>query len=170
MGRINKRKLSYYVNRLYRAELKRYKEKLDSDLFSVLALFDEAKKKERVSLTSSQKEVIIRKYNGRCAICGERYKGYGFHFHHIDGDPSNTTLRNIVFLCSKCHDLVHKMARAKLKDYKVREKRRARGVDIEFDITGFKPSEFDLSLFFGNSRKRRRRRKKSDEDLSGFWA
>jgi len=29
--------------------------------------------------------------------------------HHIDNDPSNNELSNLVTLCRKCHDKIHKM-------------------------------------------------------------
>ena len=37
--------------------------------------------------------------NGICAGCGAKVE----HIHHIDGNPSNNELNNLMGLCSSCH-------------------------------------------------------------------
>lgn len=39
------------------------------------------------------------KMKEQCDVCGEKAKDR----HHIDGDPGNNIISNIMFLCRKCH-------------------------------------------------------------------
>jgi hypothetical protein len=49
------------------------------------------------------RKIVLEKYNYQCAKCG-----YGFlDIHHIDGDPSNDSIDNLIPLCKKCHNEVH---------------------------------------------------------------
>lgn len=38
------------------------------------------------------------------------------HVHHVDGDPGNTVLENLVLLCPECHVQVHAELRAQTSD------------------------------------------------------
>jgi len=42
----------------------------------------------------------------RCAVCGVARKGY-IDVHHVDGNPQNDALSNLVPLCRHCHKHVH---------------------------------------------------------------
>lgn len=44
-------------------------------------------------------------YNSKCFICDKLY--YRLELHHIDGNASNGSSDNCLFVCSKCHDLIH---------------------------------------------------------------
>lgn len=40
----------------------------------------------------------------RCPGCGTPREGTtAMHVHHIDGNPTNNTRRNLVALCNQCH-------------------------------------------------------------------
>ena len=41
-----------------------------------------------------------------CYLCDK--KDESNHAHHIDKNPYNNNLRNIVVLCKQCHELTHK--------------------------------------------------------------
>lgn len=55
--------------------------------------------KERVSIPKSTKESLLKEYNHRCSICGI----HNPHIHHIDENPSNNDLENLIPLCPNCH-------------------------------------------------------------------
>lgn len=146
MGKINQKELNKYVNRLYLAELKRYKEKLNKDpLLTALSFFDnEEKRRRRVSPTKSQKKKVREIYHYKCAVCGKPYDEYDFEYHHIDGDPSHTAVSNLVLLCHSCHRRITDEVRAKLKDYKVRSKRKSAKVRVGIELPEFKPHKPEI--------------------------
>jgi 5-methylcytosine-specific restriction endonuclease McrA len=45
----------------------------------------------------------------RCVICHVPHQTYSVHVHHIDQNPTNNTLENLVCLCFSCHQTVHKL-------------------------------------------------------------
>jgi 5-methylcytosine-specific restriction endonuclease McrA len=55
-------------------------------------------------------DVLIRD-NQVCQHCGFDFKGGGQsikkHVHHIDKDPKNNNINNLVVLCAGCHQLAH---------------------------------------------------------------
>ena len=55
-------------------------------------------------------DVLIRD-NQTCQHCGFDFKQDGdsikIHAHHIDGNPNNNDINNLVILCAKCHRLAH---------------------------------------------------------------
>ena len=123
---INKAKLEEYANKVYRGDLRRFKEKQKKDASFTFNLFfteqSKATKGKRVASTSAQGKVVIDKCKN-CVICGKKYDDPDdFQIHHVNGDRSKTTTDNLVLLCHSCHKKVHTHARAKLKDYKVKTK------------------------------------------------
>ncbi|WP_025715518.1 HNH endonuclease signature motif containing protein [Paenibacillus sp. 1-18] len=60
----------------------------------------------RVSPNPKLKDILIQKNVGVCCVC--KKSGLGVHFHHIDGDNSNTVEENLAVLCVKDHDLHHR--------------------------------------------------------------
>lgn len=55
--------------------------------------------KERVSIPAKTRDTVLQEYNHRCAVCGADRP----HIHHIDEDPSNNSLDNLLPLCPNCH-------------------------------------------------------------------
>jgi len=53
----------------------------------------------RKKLTKKTENAILKEYNHLCAICGAS----GPHIHHIDGDPANNKLHNLLPLCPNHH-------------------------------------------------------------------
>ncbi len=60
----------------------------------------------RKNPTSPQKERLLQASAFRCCVC--KRQSIGFHFHHIDGDSSNTVDENIAVLCVEDHDRHHR--------------------------------------------------------------
>lgn len=47
--------------------------------------------------------------NERCVICHVAHQTYSVHVHHVDMNPTNNTVDNLVCLCFSCHQAVHKI-------------------------------------------------------------
>lgn len=55
--------------------------------------------KQRVSIPKMTKETVLKEFNYRCAICGADKP----HIHHIDENPSNNDISNLIPLCPNHH-------------------------------------------------------------------
>ena len=53
----------------------------------------------RPPIPKKVREEVLREYDHRCAVCGTDRP----HIHHIDEDPSNNAVRNLIPLCPNCH-------------------------------------------------------------------
>lgn len=62
-----------------------------------------AAQKKRVSVPKSLAAKIDFAADRRCCVCPNP-RPLGDHLHHIDGDPSNNTIDNLVLLCFRHHD------------------------------------------------------------------
>ena len=65
----------------------------------------EKQKRKATSLTLTK--AVLKKYNCRCQFCGNDDINI-LELHHIDEDPSNTTIDNLIPLCPNCHVKVTK--------------------------------------------------------------
>lgn len=54
----------------------------------------------RVKIPESLEAEVLFKSDLKCCVCRKR----GDHIHHIDGNPSNNNIENLVFLCFPHHD------------------------------------------------------------------
>ena len=55
--------------------------------------------KTRLTVPKAIREAVLKEFNHRCAICGTDRP----QVHHIDEDPSNNDLLNLIPLCPNCH-------------------------------------------------------------------
>jgi len=165
---LNKTKLEEYANKVYRGDLRRFKEKQKKDASYTFNLFfaeeSKATKGKRVAPTSSQGRVAVDNCKRKCVICGKKYDDdpVDFQIHHVNGDRSKTTTDNLVLLCHSCHTKIHDVARAKLKDYKVKTKSTSSKTQSPFDIPSFSPPTFNPPSFnspFGTAPKKKGRKK-----------
>ncbi|CAD6494632.1 MAG: hypothetical protein LAKADJCE_00871 [Candidatus Argoarchaeum ethanivorans] len=164
---LNKSKLEEYANKVYRGDLRRFKEKQKKDASFTFDLFftqeSKATKGKRVATSLSQGKVVIDKYK-KCAICGKKYDDPDdFQIHHVNGDRSYPVTSNLVLLCHSCHKKVHNHARSKLQDYKRKKKSTSSKTQSPFDIPSFSPPKFDFPSFdspFGAAPKKKGRKKK----------
>ncbi len=53
----------------------------------------------RENIPKKIKEALLDEYDHRCAICG----GDRPHLHHVDENPSNNDIYNLLPLCPNCH-------------------------------------------------------------------
>ncbi len=58
----------------------------------------------RIALPEEIRKLVYEIYEKKCALCPTRRK---LHIHHIDGDPNNNDLDNLLLLCSECHGMHH---------------------------------------------------------------
>ena len=64
---------------------------------------------------------VVKNCKNKCSICGLPYDNKSmFSFHHINGDPSTSFIRNLILVCNNHHALIHSEARSKLAEYKIR--------------------------------------------------
>ena len=56
-------------------------------------------KQTRKSVPKATKDLVLREFNHRCAICGIDKP----QIHHIDEDPGNNSPENLLPLCPNCH-------------------------------------------------------------------
>jgi predicted restriction endonuclease len=62
-------------------------------------------KKLRLPLSDSRRKEVLQTYNYSCSICG--YISKSNQIHHLDEDPSNNELENLVVYCYECHKKIH---------------------------------------------------------------
>ena len=168
----NKAKLEEYANKLYRGELRRYKEKQKKDASYTLGLFfteeSKATKGKRVAPSSAQGEKVVDDCKRKCVICGKKYDEDpgDFEIHHINGDRSYTVTSNLVLLCLSHHKKVHRDAKARLQDHKLKSKSDSSKTQSPSDIPSFTPPTFDLPSFdspFDLGPKKKSRKKKNQK-------
>lgn len=90
--------------------------------FDVLRSIDEGERKDKKKRIPISKEIKNKVYDiagGKCQECGK--KG-NLKIHHIDGNPSNNRITNLILLCGNHHDDADKgvIPKWRLKD--IREK------------------------------------------------
>ena len=65
------------------------------------------KNKRKNDISNINRRKIKELYNGKCVLCGRK----GEHIHHIRYKSEDRTkiddLDNLIYLCIKCHNLVH---------------------------------------------------------------
>jgi len=60
--------------------------------------------KHRKPLTQSTRSEIITRCNGICEQCNESHVR---DIHHIDKNPSNNNIENLIGVCYSCHKEIH---------------------------------------------------------------
>ncbi|MBS3131516.1 HNH endonuclease [Candidatus Woesearchaeota archaeon] len=59
----------------------------------------DSSKKERVPIPENIKNKVYDRAADKCQLCAHR----GLHIHHIDGNPSNNRITNLILLCPNHH-------------------------------------------------------------------
>ncbi len=62
-------------------------------------------KNQRKNPTYRQKVRLLQESDNQCAFCDFVDSGR-IQFHHIDEDPSNTILKNLISVCPNCHSSI----------------------------------------------------------------
>ena len=62
---------------------------------------------KRKPISTSMMRSVLKRYNSRCQFCGNSDLEI-LEFHHIDENPNNTTIENLIPLCPNCHTKVTK--------------------------------------------------------------
>ena len=60
------------------------------------------------------KDVVLNRDNYSCYRCGKQYSKHDnlngkLMVHHIDKNPSNNDIANMIPLCRRCHAVIHKI-------------------------------------------------------------
>ena len=53
----------------------------------------------RESIPKKIKDNLLDEYNHKCAVCGSDRP----HIHHVNEDPSDSSINNLLPLCPNCH-------------------------------------------------------------------
>jgi len=74
----------------------------------------------RISLSSGKGQNVIKNCKGLCQVCGEKYieNPHGFVVHHIDGNRTNDTEKNLVLMAATYHSSIHGEVNVKFNEYK----------------------------------------------------
>jgi len=91
---------------------------------NIIKNYQEGSSKERKERKPIPKEVKNKVYNlaaDKCQICGKRGN---LKIHHIDGNPSNNKITNLILLCGNHHDDADKgvIPKWRLKDARNKQK------------------------------------------------
>jgi hypothetical protein len=62
-------------------------------------------KKKRIKIPDKVTAEILFLCRNTCCICGSQF--IPLHIHHIDENPSNNEIDNLIPLCLNCHANVH---------------------------------------------------------------
>jgi hypothetical protein len=62
-------------------------------------------RKLRLPLSNAMRKEVLEVNEYRCSIC--YYISESNQIHHVDGDPSNNQLENLVVYCYECHKKLH---------------------------------------------------------------
>ena len=99
---------SYYNTNEFREIMARYQE---SDHFNERVKVHyrrRAKLRTDSGFTQSCKNKVKSRDNFKCQECGRRSSRFGYYkgldVHHIDGNPTNNCLDNLITLCRSCHN------------------------------------------------------------------
>ena len=104
---INKTKFDQYVDRLYKARIKRDKNGIKST-------------GKRIKPNEPQGIDVIRQCQEICVICNQKYSikdHENFEIHHVDGDRANTDTKNLILICHLHHKQIHNKANSEFRNW-----------------------------------------------------
>ena len=61
--------------------------------------------KQRKSVSALASKKLYQEADNRCPFCGVADVAV-LETHHINGDPSNTKIENLIVICGKCHSKI----------------------------------------------------------------
>jgi 5-methylcytosine-specific restriction endonuclease McrA len=64
------------------------------------------------------KEYDVERLNQKCHICKKTFNL--LEIHHIDRDRKNNRRENLIFVCKKCHSLIHMPYKKEFKYFQPR--------------------------------------------------
>lgn len=76
--------------------------------------------KKRKAIPSKTKALLQKEINSSCPFCSNDDVGH-FQIHHIDENPENNDLNNLLMLCPTCHSKITKgdISKEKVKELKI---------------------------------------------------
>jgi len=100
------------------------------------------KKGKRKNPTHRQKARLLQEVDNSCPFCNFNDAGR-LEFHHIDENPANTVLTNLIAICPNCHSSINEnvitqanvVAKKKELESKFRKKKRAVKAAANIDIS-----------------------------------
>lgn len=62
-------------------------------------------RKLRLPLSDAKRKEVLEMNNYRCSVCG--YHSKSNQIHHMDNNPSNNQIENLIVFCYECHKKIH---------------------------------------------------------------
>jgi 5-methylcytosine-specific restriction endonuclease McrA len=107
--------------------------------------------------TPKRKQAVRRRDGLRCTLCGKTQKaelkesGRSLSNHHLDGNPANSVIDNLITLCAKCHSArVHKSGQGLLPEWKVRKMALLQKAILTVELSSDSPEAAHLAACAGN--------------------
>jgi hypothetical protein len=75
---------------------------INTPMFDVPHVKIERKRKKRIPLTDKERNIILDARGRKCEDCG---KDHDLQIHHLDGNPANNALENLMVACYTCHKI-----------------------------------------------------------------
>jgi uncharacterized Fe-S cluster-containing radical SAM superfamily protein len=71
---------------------------------------------QRPVLDKALRAAVRSRANYRCEVCNKgRDEAGPLEIHHVDGDPWNNDIRNLLYVCRPCHRFAHRAMRERIK-------------------------------------------------------
>ncbi|MBN2567094.1 HNH endonuclease [Candidatus Woesearchaeota archaeon] len=88
----------------------------------------ESTRKERIPIKSKIKKIVYRRAENSCQLCGDNQSK--LHIHHIDKNPANNRVNNLIILCPNCHSKAESLNITALKNSAQKPYRKATTINI----------------------------------------
>lgn len=89
---------------------------------------DEKPKKRRIAISAKIKRQVFERAENACQMCGKN--NVKLHIHHIDNDPSNNRMGNLIVLCPNHHSQADSINRMALKNHAKKHYKKEKVVNI----------------------------------------
>ncbi len=104
--------------------------------------------KKRIQVPNKIRAELQKEINSTCPFCKSREVGH-FEVHHIDEDPSNNLISNLLLICPLCHSKITKQDISVAEVIQIKEKVSQQlfsdiefvGLDINTKECGWEPTE-----------------------------
>ncbi len=87
----------------------------------------ESSRKRRVPIRMSVKKEVFERAENVCQHCGH---SFGLDIHHIDENPSNNRMSNLILLCANCHRQVGSISKIALKNEALKPYKKAKTINV----------------------------------------
>ena len=109
------------VTQEFRGELQKLLYNLQINHLQADKLTKSKTKKKRIAIPSMSKALLQKEIGSKCPFC-KNDDVHHFQIHHIDENPENNGLQNLLMLCPNCHSKITKKDILRNKVLEVKKK------------------------------------------------